>query len=359
MESTRPTGYKSIRWIADDQNRLALHFMFWMFLYIDELLAVFGYTELPGVNMYTIVFFLFIDMCTVYFNLYVLVPAYMLTNKLWFFIAFSVISILINIELQFLLRFELACVDCHLFQGASVFNQLISDFASTTFVLGTAIGANILRRYAKSQMEVRKLQTDKLESELSFLKTQINPHLLFNSLNNIYVQTRKRPEEAAESVLLLSDLLRYQLYDCAKAQVKLNDEIEYLRNYLQLDKIRKNNTRVSFDVKGNPEHISIAPFLFIPFVENAVTHGIHAQLESFIDILFEITESEINFVIANSKPERPNKKLNGGIGLKNVKRRLELLYPEKHELNISNKQNAYEVKLKILLEKIAEPVIGF
>lgn len=349
MADWRTQGIKSIAWIADDKNRIWLHLSFWIFLYIDELLAVFGFTDLAGVNAYTLVFFLFIDMCTVYFNLYVLVPAYLLTNRLFFFVAFSVISIIINIELLFLLRFELACVDCHLFENESVVNQLIADFASTSFVVGAAIGANIMRRFVRSQIKVRKLETDKLASELDFLKTQINPHLLFNSLNNIYVQTRKRPEEAAESVLLLSDLMRYQLYDCAHEKVNLSDEIEYLKNYLRLDKLRKNNTTVDFQVKGNPEHIKIAPFLFIPFVENAVTHGISSNDQSYINIDFDVNGGRIDFNIKNSKPVMPNKKLNGGIGLSNVQRRLELLYPNLHNLKIENKKTQFDVSLSIQL----------
>ena len=343
-------GIKSIAWIAASKNRIWLHMGFWIFLYIDELLAVFGLTNLPGVNAYTIIFFLFIDMCTVYFNLYVLVPAYLMTNRLFFFVAFAVISIIINIELLFLLRFELACVDCHLFENESVVNQLIADFASTSFVVGAAIGANIMRRFVRSQIKVRKLETDQLTSELNFLKAQINPHLLFNSLNNIYVQTRKRPQEAAESVLLLSDLMRYQLYDCTKEKVNLSDEIEYLKNYLRLDKLRKSNTEVRFQVDGDPKYIKIAPFLFIPFVENAVTHGISTTDQSFIDIDFDVNGQKIDFNIRNSKPQLPNKKLNGGIGLTNVKRRLELLYPNEYDLKIENKKSEFDVYLSIKLQ---------
>lgn len=351
MAEWRTEGIKSIAWIADDRNRIWLHLGFWLFLYIDELLAVFGLTSLPGVNAYTLIFFLFIDMCTVYFNLYVLVPAYLLVNRLFFFVAFSVISIIVNIELLFLLRFELACVDCHLFENESVVNQLIADFASTSFVVSSAIGANIMRRFVRSQIKVRKLETDKLTSELNFLKTQINPHLLFNSLNNIYVQTRKRPDEAGESVLLLSDLMRYQLYDCAKEKVNLSDEIEYLKNYLRLDKLRKDNTEVLFDVSGDPTHIKIAPFLFIPFVENAVTHGISSSDQSYIDIDFDVSSEKIEFSIKNSKPRLPNKKLNGGIGLANVKRRLELLYPNRHDLEIVNNKEDFDVSLSITLSE--------
>lgn len=346
----RTIDIKPISWIADDQNRLWLHAGFWLFLYIDELLAVFGWTEIPGVNAYTIIFFLFIDMCTVYFVLYVLVPTYLLTNRLFFFIAFSVITILVNIELLFLLRFELACVDCHLMQSDSVTNQLIADFASASFVVGAAIGANIMRRYVRSQMHVKALQTDTLTSELNFLKAQINPHFLFNSLNNIYVLTRKRPEEASESVLLLSDLMRYQLYDCAKDTVALSDEIEYLKNYLKLDKLRKSYTNVEFTVHGDPKGIRIPPFLFMPFVENAVTHGISQEEGSFIFIDIIIDRPGLTFHISNSKPQITKKKPNGGIGLANAKRRLELLYPQQHELRTEDHQDRYDVYLTISLK---------
>jgi sensor histidine kinase YesM len=342
---------RSIEWIADEKNRFWLHVLFWLFLYIDELLAVFGLTDRTGINAYTLVFFLFIDMCTVYFNLYVLIPAFLLSNRIWSYVAFTVISIIVNIEMLFLLRFELACVDCPNIGDESVINMLISDFASTSFVLGSAIGANILRRFVVSQKRVQALETDNLKTELAFLKSQINPHFLFNSLNNIYVQTRKRPMDASESVLMLSDMLRYQLYDCAKEKVKLDDEIEYLKNYLKIDKIRKSNTDVTFDVVGDPGNIEVPPFLFIPFVENAVVHGIDPQDKSFIDIDFRINQDHLEFKIRNSKPDLSNSmKKDGGIGLKNVQRRLELLYPESYALEINDKNGEYKVSLELEIE---------
>jgi sensor histidine kinase YesM len=347
--------FTSIEWIAEDRNRVLLHVLFWSFLYIDEVLAIFGFTEKTGVNAFTIWFFLFIDMCTVYFNLYVLIPAYLLTNKIGNYIAFTIISILINIEMLFLLRFELACVDCPADLGdQGVVNMLIQDFASTSFILGAAIGANILRRFVMSQKRIQKLETAKLKTELDFLKNQINPHFLFNSLNNIYVQTRKRPVDASESILVLSDMLRYQLYDCAKETVKLNDEIEYLKNYLEMDKMRKNNTEVSVEVKGDPSNVKIAPFIFIPFVENAVVHGIDVEDQSFIQIVFDISHDKLHFTIRNSIPKnKPNKRA-GGIGLNNVKRRLELLYPFSHKLNISNTEKEYRVELEVPLKVVGE-----
>ena len=181
------------------------------------------------------------------------------------------------------------------------------------------------------------------------MKNQINPRVLFNSLNNIYVQTRKRPREASESVMLLSEMLRYQLYDCSKELVNLKDEIKYLRNYLELDRIRKSDVTITFDVAGETTNKMVPPFLFIPFVENAVKHGAIRGEDAFIDIRFKILEDSIIFRITNSKKGHREHESSGGIGLKNVRRRLELLYPDAYHLEIKDEDNIYSVHLKLSL----------
>jgi LytS/YehU family sensor histidine kinase len=148
---------------------------------------------------------------------------------------------------------------------------------------------------------------------------------------------------------LLSDLLRYQLYDCAKDKVNLSDEIAYLENYLKIDKLRKTRADIDFQVIGSPGGIQIAPFLFIPFVENALKHGISLENESFIKVIFDIRPKELHFEITNSKPQQPMiAHLKGGIGLANISRRLDLIYPNRYRLDIDNQKNYYKVTLSIL-----------
>jgi sensor histidine kinase YesM len=342
--------------ILEDRNRIWLHILFWVFIYLDQILSLLGITPYADIQPFNVLATFIIDALSVYFNLYILIGMYLLPGKIWRYIAFTVITIFINIEFKFLLAFNFFETDISRLPDSAVASQLISDFVFTSFMLGTAIGAHFLRRNIFIQKRMRILETEKLSTELEFLKNQINPHFLFNSLNNIYVQTRTRPRQASESILLLSDLLRYQLYDCAQEEVKLKHEIQYLQNYLELEKLRRGRANISYNLNGSPKDYKIAPFLFIPFVENAVKHGSSNGNGLYIDIQFEIKNEidEISFSIRNTKngaqpkKSRTNKK-SGGIGLKNVKRRLELIYPKKHKLQISNKAEEFSVELTINL----------
>ncbi|MEM1319626.1 MAG: histidine kinase [Bacteroidota bacterium] len=337
-------------WVLSDQYRILFHILFWLFVYSDKILALLGFTGYSGLTpMYTFLT-LCIDAALVYLNLYILIPRFLLQGKIWYYLFFTVISIFINLELAFTLTFPVV-YDINGMDGqqTSALAMLVDDFVETASVLGMAMGIHIVRRFLRNQKKLRELQTASLKTELAFLKHQINPHFLFNSLNNIYVQNRKKPADASESILLLSDLLRYQLYDCAKEKVYLKGEIEYLKNYLKLDKLRKNISEVDFDVEGSPEGKLVAPFIFIPFVENAVKHGLSIDSESFIKIQFILREQELKFSIKNSKPQNGYQKLKGGIGLTNVKRRLNLLYPNKYQLDVRDGESSYIVKLNLLL----------
>lgn len=301
---------------------------------------------------YDKLFILFlIDVATVYFNLYILVPAYFLENRVFLYASFSFITILVNVESSFLVKIYSAGDEFLNFPEKSTLSILLSDLVYSSFMLATAVGANSLRRFIRSLDEIRELENANLKTELKFLKDQINPHFLFNSLNNIYVQTRKRPKEASETILLLSDILRYQLYDCAQEEVSLEKEINYLQNYLEMDRTRGTDMVQNFKVNGQLNKQMVAPYIFNTFVENAVKHGHTTQGKSFIDICFDIKDDEIDFKISNSigRKMKQNGNKTGGIGLKNVRRRLELIYPDKHELNISQENSVYLVHLNLKL----------
>lgn len=334
-------------WLLNDKYRFFYHFLFWLFVYSDGVLALLGLTEdsTPGLAFIFINFL--IDAALVYINLYILIPKYLLKGRIWYYIFFTVIGIFINLELAFTLTFPAICPSCGVDFDASPLTVLVQDFVATASILGMAMGIHIVRRFLRNQQQLRELQTANLKTELAFLKHQINPHFLFNSLNNIYVQNRKAPQQASESILLLSDLLRYQLYDCANEKVQLKIEIDYLKNYLKLDKLRKSIAEVEFNVKGNPEGRVVAPFIFIPFVENAVKHGLSLESESFIKIDFDIQDFQLNFSIRNSKPKKGYNTVRGGIGLTNVRRRLNLLYPNKHFLKVSDGDKEYRVDLNL------------
>ncbi len=338
---------RSLEWILGTRFRWVQHLIFWVFMYMPHIFLFLGITgKSPrGFIMVAYLCVMAIDLALIYFNLYYLIPRFFLRRKYWAYLLATVGMVAFN---SF---FSTAIVPFFISNGASFSTNLqgfVESFVITTTILGTAVGFNIIKRFLRAQSRLKELETTGLKAELAYLKNQINPHFLFNSLNNIYVQSRTNPADASESILQLSDLLRYQLYDCARDRVNLDDEIEYLENYLKIDKLRKTRAELDFTVNGTAQGVKVAPFLFIPFVENALKHGISLENESFIKIVFDIKPQELVFEIANSKPQQPMMAhLKGGIGLANISRRLDILYPGKYQLDIDNQRTMYKVRLAI------------
>ena len=195
----------------------------------------------------------------------------------------------------------------------------------------------------------QSLKAEKSKAELEMLQAQINPHFFFNTLNNLYALTIKNSEKAPEVILKLSEMMRYTIYEGKKDLVPIKDEIEYLSNYIELHKIRyRNKVDIQFnhDIDGN---IEVTPLLFIIFLENAFKHGLEKNHETgYIHMNLEGNAEQIHFRIENNyMPEQ--KKETTGIGLSNLKRRLDLTYPNKYELKISTENNVYSANLKISL----------
>jgi LytS/YehU family sensor histidine kinase len=198
-----------------------------------------------------------------------------------------------------------------------------------------------------------------MQSELKFLKSQINPHFLFNTLNSIYALTLKKSDKAPEIVIKLSEMMRYMLYECNERLVPLSKEVLYVRNYVDLEMLRQGQkVRIDFRVEGDIHDQKIAPLIFTPFLENSFKHGVNQISEGFVDILLEVQDENVILQIENSKPPKPqvvnHKKPSGGIGLANVKRRLDLLYPESYVLNITEEPDRYKVYLNLELSSVIE-----
>jgi len=208
----------------------------------------------------------------------------------------------------------------------------------------------VLERHSQTEKLQKELEKEKLNSELAFLKNQISPHFFFNTLNNIYSLISINAEDSQKAVLRLSKLMRYLLYDSEHGNTKLSNEIDFMNNYIDLMKLRmsdKISLTISFPEKY--EDISIPPLIFVPFIENAFKHGISYREKSFIDISMKTEEGSVLFRCANSvvrngenvEPEHY------GIGLENVTKRLNLLFPGKHELKINKSEKEFEVLLRI------------
>jgi ligand-binding sensor domain-containing protein len=201
----------------------------------------------------------------------------------------------------------------------------------------------------KRQQSMKAMQ---LESELNFLRSQVNPHFLFNTLNNIYALCQVNSRNAAPMVGKVSEMMRYMIYDCNAHLVLLQKEIEYLQNYIDLNLLKTNKKlNVSFQVKGDVSELKIAPLLLINFLENSFKHGdTHSNDNGFIDAQIIIDGVEMRFIIINSfKEKRTYKGSRQGIGIENVKHRLNLLYPDGHELRIEKNIATFEVQLKLRL----------
>jgi len=201
--------------------------------------------------------------------------------------------------------------------------------------------------FIKSQNEKKSLENLNLNAEVNFLKSQINPHFLFNTLNSIYSQAHNKSEHTEYSILKLSELLRYVLYETGEERVPLERDIQYINNYIDLQRIRlSSKITLRYTINGNLSGNTIAPLMLITFIENAFKHGISYTQPSVINIDITVFEKTLTLTVSN--PVVKNDIFTqGGLGLKNVTRRLELLYPGKHNLTISQTDNQYLVNLKI------------
>lgn len=227
------------------------------------------------------------------------------------------------------------------------------------FVTGISTGYGFIYYQLQQNKAVQEAKQEQLKSELSFLRSQISPHFIFNILNSIVYLIRAKSSLAEPVTIRLSELMRYMLYESSDAQVPLDKEIEYLNNYIELQRIRfGEDVDIQLGIDGNIHGQSIEPMLLIPFVENAFKHGVGLIDKPVIHISLQIEDSDLDFMVRNKiSGDRPDiKDPDSGIGLKNVKRRLELLYPGFHNLEIKKEQGWFEMTLHLKLTGKTSPI---
>ncbi|MGF6850697.1 two-component system LytT family sensor kinase [Chitinophaga sp. W3I9] len=209
----------------------------------------------------------------------------------------------------------------------------------------------IALEWFKSEKQREELKVEKLNAELKFLKSQINPHFLFNCLNTIYSLAHKQSAQTEHAILKLSTIMRYMIYESNEARVLLSHELKYLHDYIEIQRLRlPKDIEITYQLNGNADGVEIEPMLLVPFVENAFKHGISYTEDSFIDIDIATTENMIRLTVKNSHfKERVAER--GGVGLDNVLKRLALLYEHEHEIDITETENQFIVDLKIALKK--------
>lgn len=232
-----------------------------------------------------------------------------------------------------------------------VYDNIIPHF----LLVSTGAAFKLLSDYARAQRHMVEMAKEKAEAELNFLKSQINPHFLFNSLNSVYFLIDKNNTEARQALHQFSDMLRYQLYECNGERIAIEKEIGYLRDFVDLQRLRKeDNFKLEFNCSPDVKNFFIEPLLLIPFVENSFKHLSHHSKGKVNEIRINISREngEMQFSISNTTEGKQNSVLEtqGGIGLVNVKRRLELIYPAQHHLSIHENDGWFNVDLKIKID---------
>lgn len=325
--------------------------VFWLILVVIKLIRTLPLVEGAHLlnSMYTLLITTLLDIVSFSFYYYLIFPK--LLNKT---------QILLNTVLTIVFwgLYSFVWVWIYKLTGrAEVYSDFVIVYKSSLgHTLLSMLYAIVLRlsvdwfhKYQR-QMELEKQNSI---TELALLRSQINPHFLFNTLNNINSFSANNPEKTSYAIIKLSDIMRYMLYEANGEKVLLDREIDYIKNFIALQKLRyKESDFVKFDIIGETSKLFIPPMIFLPFIENAFKHGSISSLNA-IEILLNVAENQIAFRCKNriKKLNDTEKNQVGGLGIKNIKRRLELLFPSKHKLKIFEENNVYIVELNIQLDE--------
>lgn len=295
-------------------------------------------------------YYLFMNML-MYVNVYVLFPRFLVKDKITQYIVavvlFTLCSLFILMVLQSL--FYDIGISHQEFSLIAVFLSLSSSFLAIMLFIGGVSTLLLFKPIIQSNIREQELKIATTESELKYLKSQINPHFLFNTINNANILLDDEPEMTSSMLTKLDDLLRYQFDDSQKENVYLKDDIRFLTDYLDLEKIRRDQFEYAIKIKGSIDNVFIPPLLFIPFVENAVKHNSDNSRESYVNLLFTIENDVLVFICENSKSLNPTQQKVGGIGLTNIIRRLNLLYDNSYFLERNVTEQKYTVNLTLKL----------
>lgn len=325
-----------------------MHALLWALI-----LILFVYISSRGGNLASsvVIFFYFglINIAVFYINYLYILPSYLNSRR---YLGCAV-SILLLIASSAVVKYAVASFfrEIVLVRGpnrdyyVSFWEYIVIALITGAFFVFISTALKFAGDWFQNEKVRKNLENEKLSAELAFLKSQINPHFLFNSLNNIYSLAYQRSEKTPAAILKLSEIMRYMLQDSNEPTVPLEREMRYLQNYIELQKLRfKDGAFVNFSYSGVNEDMQIIPLILIAFVENCFKHGIVTEEASPLDIKLQVQASKLTFEARNKK-NLQNKDVLGGIGLSNVKRRLELAYAGRYELTIENERLIYYCKL--------------
>lgn len=333
------------------RNRWLQHFLFWAISFY-VLLRFFAYENeiFKSDIIFTSLFHLSV-LLVVYLNLRLLIPKILQKNKvLWY--AISIVGLIVlGIKAN---EFTFNYLSDIIFPQYYFISYYEFQELAYFFIIYWAVST--LLKFSKAwftlneaRKKLQRLEAEKLKAELKGLKSQVNPHFLFNALNSIYALALDNEKHTPTAILKLSEVLRYMLYESNEPTVPLEQEVKYLKDYIEVQEIRlEADAFIDFQIVGNIKKVEIAPLLLIPFVENGFKHGLKSDItQKKLTIILEVNEQQIIFKTINYKGEKDETIKSSGIGLENVKRRLDLIYPNTHELKIHEETDFFKIDLMI------------
>ncbi len=338
------------------QRPWLLHALFWLLVYAMMLMAGPNNAISPMEVVRKLINLAFY-MLVVYVNLGYLIPRFLSQKNFMTYCLLLIAMVAVFTPIKVLLLYiTYEEVDPREFL---IMNQQYI-FLLLFLIAGGSTVIKIVSDWQRHQRDRKDLETQRMQSEIKFLKSQINPHFLFNTLNSLYALTLKKSDKAPEIVIKLSEMMRYMLYECNERRVPLQKEVNYIENYLALEGLRQaGQADIQFTVEGQVIDQTIAPLIFIPFLENSFKHGLNHQInEGYVYVNMKVLDNKLLLRILNSKPpvtphssiialNGSKEKISGGIGLVNVRRRLNLLYPSQYKLDIMDNEKEHVVELSL------------
>lgn len=281
----------------------------------------------------------------IYFSMGVLVPHQLVPRRYWLF---GRTLTIVCVTWGWLVSYLEPITDQFWFGEPYVAPSPENGIAVITFTTLFALMFNLSYRWLRQLTHIRRLENEQLTRELALLKSQMSPHFFFNTLNNLYALSLDQSDQTPEVILKLADLMRYTLYDCRAAQVPISSEVQYLENYLALQQIRQfEGGDVRFDHQVQSDG-TVAPMLLIVLVENAFKHGLEAlQGKGHVHIKLMVETEKLQFSVTNTKG--PQLSQSGGLGLENLRQRLQLLYPDQHSVHIQEEETTFTAQLTLHL----------
>ena len=348
-------------------GKILKHFFFW----VCVLLFFSFFLSVEGISFGNVVLFsaflLPVTIGTTYTFTYHLIPKYLLPKKYFQFGLFTVYALIISVVFIIISSFYGLIISLNLnWTDSFPTSKSLFYIIFTVYLVVVVASAFSLLKYnysasAKNEelkSRILEAQLKLKEQELEYLKIQIHPHFLFNTLNTIYGLSLSKNEKTPEMILQLSDLLDYILYQTRRPLVQLKDEVNHIKNYINLEKKRFQDALIiEFDCVEIPSNIQIAPMLLLPFIENSFKHGKNSSGKLKISITLNLNNEFMEFEVINSKDSEVISSEYKGIGLENIQRRLDILYGSSSELTIQNKKNSFEVFLKLDTAKTPNDVI--